>query len=116
VGPTIGVNVNVAAEGSSPVGDIKVSLNHGKEGTEVSAILSRGLTVGDWRSGEALWLIDFVAPFGGAASILSDVRKKRFPNEVINRLTPDPTTGGFVSKTWAPSKEDDNAPDPNTVN
>lgn len=36
----------------------------------------------DWRSGERLWLIDWVAPFGGTKAIARDLRNNVFPHDV----------------------------------
>lgn len=45
---------------------------------EVDARLSSGITrlaPLDWKSGETLWLVDIVAPFGGTERILEEIAK-----------------------------------------
>jgi len=52
------------------------------------------LSAGDWNSGDNLWMVDIVAPFGNVERILKDVRLNLFPTRKIKLLTPDPETGG----------------------
>ena len=40
----------------------------------------RNLTPNDWNSGSNGWIIDFIAPFGHATKIVSDLRTLIFPN------------------------------------
>lgn len=44
------------------------------------------LTVSDWNSGPQVWLIDMIAPFGGAQEILKDMREKVFAGQTIHQL------------------------------
>jgi cytolysin-activating lysine-acyltransferase len=46
----------------------------------------------EWKSGEHLWLIDIVTPFGTLPEVLADVRKTRFPDQVLRYLASNPTT------------------------
>ena len=50
----------------------------------------RRLGPGDWKAGDRLWLVDLVAPFGGAEEILNDLKNKAFPDRELNnyRLMP----------------------------
>ncbi|WP_371169768.1 toxin-activating lysine-acyltransferase [Aliiroseovarius sp. 2305UL8-7] len=50
---------------------------------------ARGYMAGDfdfkistWNSGEHLWFIDFIAPYGHALKIAEDLKKNVFPNQV----------------------------------
>ena len=52
------------------------------------------LSPGDWKSGDRLWLIDVVAPFGGVERMLTDIRSHIFPDKPIRILAQDPATGG----------------------
>lgn len=36
----------------------------------------------DWQSGERLWILDLVAPFGDAKRVIADLRRNVFPNDV----------------------------------
>lgn len=56
----------------------------------------------DWKSGDRLWVIDIVAPFGGVENMLTDVRKKEFPGQVVRLIAPDPKTGGIVPREIPP--------------
>lgn len=38
------------------------------------------LTPTDWRSGDRLWFIDFIAPGGGASAITKDLKENVFPD------------------------------------
>jgi cytolysin-activating lysine-acyltransferase len=49
----------------------------------------------EWKSGEHLWLIDVVAPFGGADEIITDLQKTNFAGKAFKALTPRPN-GSFV--------------------
>lgn len=47
---------------------------------------TRNLKPGDWTSGDRLWSIDFIAPFGDAKHIIKDLRNNIFPNDVARSL------------------------------
>jgi len=49
----------------------------------------------EWKSGEHLWLIDIVAPFGGADEIITDLHKTSFAGKAFKALTPQPD-GSFI--------------------
>ena len=49
----------------------------------------------EWKSGEHLWLIDIVAPFGGADEIIADLQKTNFAGKAFKALTPQPD-GSFI--------------------
>jgi cytolysin-activating lysine-acyltransferase len=49
----------------------------------------------EWKSGEHLWLIDVVAPFGGADEIITDLQKTNFAGKAFKALTPQPN-GSFI--------------------
>ncbi|WP_374498618.1 toxin-activating lysine-acyltransferase [Zoogloea sp.] len=44
----------------------------------------------DWKSGEDVWIIDVIAPFGGAAEAIQDLKEKVFPGQVLRQLSPSP--------------------------
>lgn len=44
----------------------------------------------EWKSGEHLWLIDVVTPFGGADEIIADLQKTSFAGKAFKALTPQP--------------------------
>lgn len=56
------------------------------------------LTTGDWKSGDRIWLIDMVAPFGSIDMMLTDVQANLFPGKNIFILAPDPKTGGVARR------------------
>lgn len=47
------------------------------------------LRPGDWRSGEHLWLVDFVTPFSGAPALLEDLYYQIHASREIRLLYPD---------------------------
>ena len=49
----------------------------------------------DWKSGDQLWIMDIVAPFGEADKMLADLQRNEFPDRTIRVLVPDPKTGGI---------------------
>ncbi len=56
----------------------------------------------DWKCGENLWLVDIVAPFGGADKVLADLQQNEFPGKTIRILVPDPATGGVTKRELPP--------------
>lgn len=46
------------------------------------------LAPADWKSGEQLWIIDLVAPFGNAREILKDLNENVFPGQTLYQLAP----------------------------
>ena len=61
------------------------------------------LTGSEWTSGDQIWLIDVVTPFGGAQDVLKDLREKVFPGQALHQLLPV-AAGGVPAKTltWPP--------------
>jgi cytolysin-activating lysine-acyltransferase len=60
------------------------------------------LTMTDWTSGDQIWLIDVLTPFGGAQDILKDLREKVFPGQVIYQLVPLPEAPKVIA--WPAAK------------
>lgn len=52
------------------------------------------LAPGDWKSGDEVWLVDLVAPFGGGERVLEDVRKTALAGRTLRQLVP--AEGGGV--------------------
>jgi len=46
------------------------------------------LAASDWKSGEQIWLIDMLAPFGGAQDMLKDLREVVFKGQPVHQLLP----------------------------
>jgi cytolysin-activating lysine-acyltransferase len=63
------------------------------------------LSPGDWRSGERLWLVDLIAPFGGGEEILTDLKSKAFPDREIKAIAPAPNGKGFTAVIVGGKKE-----------
>jgi cytolysin-activating lysine-acyltransferase len=57
------------------------------------------LTPTDWKSGEHIWLVDIVTPFGGAKEVLEDLRSKVFLGQIVNQLIPS-ELGATKSIAW----------------
>lgn len=57
----------------------------------------------DWSSGDQIWIVDVVTPFGGAQDVLNNLRQKVFPGQAIRQLLPV-DSGGAPAKTltWPP--------------
>lgn len=47
----------------------------------------------EWQSGEHLWLIDAVAPFGQLDEMIAELHKAQFPGQKISALIPDAAQG-----------------------
>ncbi|QCO07283.1 toxin-activating lysine-acyltransferase [Azospirillum argentinense] len=50
---------------------------------------TRKIQAPDWHSGNRLWIIDFIAPFGGARNIVRDLRKNIFFNRTAKSTRRD---------------------------
>ncbi|KAB2966556.1 toxin-activating lysine-acyltransferase [Zoogloea sp.] len=48
------------------------------------------LAASDWKSGEDIWIVDVVAPFGGATEAIQELKEKVFPGKVLRQLSPTP--------------------------
>ena len=48
------------------------------------------LMVGDWASGDQIWLIDVFTPFGGAQDVLKDLRENVLGGQIVHQLVPAP--------------------------
>jgi hypothetical protein len=56
---------------------------------EVEANLARGTTKlrpQDWKSGDSLWVVEVIAPFGGAEEMVKDLKANVHPDREINFL------------------------------
>jgi len=60
------------------------------------AIPPHQLVAADWRSGEQFWLIDLVAPFGGAQDVVKDLCASVLPGNELRQLLPDGAGGTRV--------------------
>ena len=48
------------------------------------------LAPADWKSGDQLWIIDAVVPFGAAREVIADVKEKVLPGQTLHQLVPLP--------------------------
>lgn len=48
------------------------------------------LAPADWKSGDEVWIVDVVAPFGGAAEAIKELKNKVFPGQPLRQLAPAP--------------------------
>ena len=55
------------------------------------------LRPGDWRAGDRFWLIDLVAPFGGADGVLKEIKQKMFADRKLMALRPNADGKGVVA-------------------
>ncbi len=57
------------------------------------------LTAADWKSGDQVWIIDLIAPFGGAPDVMKELREMLFIGQAIHQLMPD-AQGQAKTLTW----------------
>ena len=57
------------------------------------------LSFQDWRSGDDIWVIDTIAPFGGLPKIMEELRSVVFMGKAIHQLAPSSTDASRVL-TW----------------
>ncbi|MEK9967765.1 MAG: toxin-activating lysine-acyltransferase [Ferrovibrio sp.] len=50
----------------------------------------RKLAPNDWKSGDRLWLVDLVVPFGGTEEVLKELREQVFKDKKAKTLRPSP--------------------------
>lgn len=50
------------------------------------------LMASDWKSGEQIWIIDLITPFGGGTDVMKDLRENVFSGHAVQQLAP--TVGG----------------------
>lgn len=59
----------------------------------------------EWQSGQHLWLVDVVTPFGKTEEMIDELRNVQFPNLKISALLPDPQQGNQTKlREWIPGK------------
>lgn len=56
------------------------------------------LAMTDWTSGDQVWLIDVMTPFGGAQDVLKDLRENVFAGKTVHQLIPIPKDEAKVLK------------------
>lgn len=44
------------------------------------------LAAGDWQSGDQVWVVDLLAPYGGSDEVIKDLKEKVFPGRPIFQL------------------------------
>ena len=64
----------------------------------------------EWKSGEHVWLIDIVAPFGQSDEMVEELRMTQFPGRKVSALIPDPQQGNrLVVQEWEPTNATDDS-------
>jgi cytolysin-activating lysine-acyltransferase len=51
----------------------------------------------EWQSGQHLWLIDAVSPFGQLEEMIAELRKAQFAGRKVTALLPDPLQGNRLT-------------------
>lgn len=58
----------------------------------------------EWRSGEHVWIIDAVAPFGQLEETLNELCETMFRGKKVSALLPDQAkTGAMTVREWSPT-------------
>ena len=60
----------------------------------------RKLGPADWKSGDRVWLIDLIAPFGGLDEVVKQLRETVFPGREFRTLRIEPDGGGVKVEVW----------------
>ena len=53
----------------------------------------------DWRSGDQVWIIALVTPFGGATEVMKELRENVFAGREVRQLMPE-AHGQGKTLTW----------------
>jgi cytolysin-activating lysine-acyltransferase len=78
-------NAAPAEGGQRPIGVVLWA----RVSAEVETMLERGTTKmrpQDWKSGDRLWVVEVIAPFGGHDAMVADLKAKVFPTEPIKMV------------------------------
>lgn len=59
----------------------------------------------EWNSGEHIWIIDMVAPFGGIEACIDDLRTSLLANHRIYGFAPDIANGKVAIREWLPAAD-----------
>ena len=54
----------------------------------------------DWKSGDQLWMIDMIAPFGSADKAIQQLREQVFKGQTVKSLQPAPDGKGMAVAEW----------------
>lgn len=57
------------------------------------------LMAADWKSGDQVWIIDLMAPFGGAPEVMKELRETVFAGQAVHQMMPD-AQGQAKTLTW----------------
>ena len=57
----------------------------------------RRLAPNDWKSGDRIWLMDLITPFGGRDEAVKEIKTKVFPGKTIKTLQPAPDGNGLIT-------------------
>ncbi len=63
-----------------------------KDAEEAYVLNPRSLTPANWKSGQRLWIIDLIAPFGDGGAVMRDLKTGLFRNAVLRALRVKPGT------------------------
>lgn len=75
--------------------DVAARFSEGEAGTKL-----RRLSPGEWKSGEQLWLVDVVSPFGGVDGMVRELREKVFAGQKVKTLQTAPDGSGVAVVEW----------------
>ena len=54
----------------------------------------------DWKSGDTLWLVDMIAPFGGLDEAIKELKGTVFEGRTVKHLQPSPSGEGIAVVEW----------------
>ena len=54
----------------------------------------------DWKSGDNLWLMDLICPFGGQDEAMKELKEKAFKGKTVKTLQPAPGGEGMAVVEW----------------
>lgn len=57
----------------------------------------RRLAPNDWKSGDRIWLMDLITPFGGRDEAVKEIKTQVFPGKTIKTLQPAPDGSGLIT-------------------
>ena len=65
-----------------------------------AAIEGKRFRPAEWNAGDSPWIIDVIAPFGGADKVIAEVKKGVLKGEKVKVLQPAPGGSGMAVVEW----------------
>jgi len=90
----------VWSRGPIPVGYASWALVSEEVDQRIGETQNSKLRPAEWKSSDIIWLMDVLAPFGGAEQMLQELRTQTLKGKKIKTLQPAPDGNGMAVVEW----------------